>query len=57
MLRFSDGVSIDTSGRYRAVRLSDGWYVVGHGLCSPEADERSAKQYVDELEKRANGQV
>jgi hypothetical protein len=34
-LHFSDGVEIETGGRYRIVRLKDGLYVTGHGfLCA-----------------------
>jgi hypothetical protein len=33
MLRFNDGVNIDTSGKLRVARYSDGYYVVGNGVC------------------------
>lgn len=32
MLRFNDGITIDTSGPLRTMRLSDGWYVTGEGV-------------------------
>jgi hypothetical protein len=32
MLKFSDGVEIDTSGPLRPLHLHDGWYVVGGGM-------------------------
>ncbi len=35
MLRFSDGVNIDTSGELCLLCLKDGWYVVGQGMCIP----------------------
>jgi hypothetical protein len=42
-LRFSDGVSIDTSGPLRPLKLADGWYVVGEGTCCPVADAAEAR--------------
>lgn len=35
MLRFSDGVNIDTDGPLRPLHLADGWYVVGNGMLCP----------------------
>ena len=35
MLRFNDGVNIDTSGELRVLKLSDGLYVVGEGMLIP----------------------
>ena len=35
MLRFNDGVEIDTSGDFRVIHLADGYYVVGDGHCMP----------------------
>lgn len=35
MLKFSDGVNVDTSGPLRVLRLSDGLYVVGEGCMIP----------------------
>jgi hypothetical protein len=46
ILRFSDGVSIDTSGELRTLELSDGWYVVGEGKLIPVKDEGEAKTLV-----------
>ncbi len=34
-LRFSDGITIDTSGTMRVIRKSDGFYIVGQGMCCP----------------------
>lgn len=42
MLHFNDGVSIDTSGEYRPLKLKDGWYVVGHGMSIPVDDHAAA---------------
>ena len=49
ILRFNDGVEIDTSGEYRTLELHDGWYVVGRGRLEPCADEEQAKAVRDEL--------
>jgi len=35
MLRFNDGINIDTSGELRVIHLADGYYVVGHGMSIP----------------------
>jgi hypothetical protein len=35
MLRFSDGITIDTTGALRILTLNDGPYVVGEGMLIP----------------------
>ena len=49
-LRFTDGVSIDTSGPYRIVHKCDGYYVVGRGMCIPVDDEREGREFIADLE-------
>ena len=51
MLRFNDGVNIDTSGELRILRLRDGYYVVGQGMCVPVADRKEAKEFIEEMKK------
>jgi len=51
MLRFNDGVEIDTDGELRTLELADGWYVVGEGYCWPVRDEAQAKQVIADLKK------
>ncbi len=51
MLNFSDGVSIDTSGELRKLRLSDGLYVVGQGCCIPVNDDKEAEELIKKLKK------
>ena len=34
-MRFSDGMTFDTSGPLRLTRRSDGWYVIGGGWLIP----------------------
>ena len=53
ILRFTDGVEIDTSGEYRTLHLKDGWYVVGHGCSIPCTDEGDAERQRDELKALA----
>jgi len=46
-LKFSDGMEFDTSGPLRAVKKSDGWYVVGKGMLIPVDDAEEARTYID----------
>jgi hypothetical protein len=48
-LRFTDGVTIDTAGPLRQLRLQDGLYVVGRGMLIPVKDEVEAKATIEEL--------
>ena len=48
-LRFTDGVTIDTSGLYRVIHKRDGWYVVGHGVCCPVTDRQEGKDFIADL--------
>ena len=48
-LRFTDGVEFNTSGPLRTTRRCDGWYVVGHGMLIPCADEAAADALVVQL--------
>jgi hypothetical protein len=48
MLNFNDGVSIDTSGELRVLRLSDGLYVVGNGMCVPVESRAEAAAVMEE---------
>ena len=49
MIRFSDGVNIDTSGELRVMRLRDGYYVVGQGMLIPVYDRKEAKEVIKEM--------
>lgn len=51
MLHFNDGVSIDTSGELRTLRLRDGYYVVGQGMCIPVASREEALEVIKEMTK------
>lgn len=54
ILRFSDGVNIDTSGELRTLELADGWYVVGNGYLIPVKDEKEAK---DKIKSMGGGSI
>jgi hypothetical protein len=49
MLRFDDGINIDTRGALRVLRLRDGYYAVGKGMCIPVADREAAVATIEEM--------
>jgi len=51
VINFSDGVSIDTSGELRVIRLRDGLYVVGNGFLIPVKDGEEAEATIREMKK------
>ena len=51
-LKFSDGITIDTSSPYRVIRMKDGMYVVGHGCCFPVADRKEAIEIIKLLKEK-----
>jgi hypothetical protein len=51
MLRFSDGISVDTSGEPRVLKLNDGYYAVGKGILIPVDNLQSAEFMVQRMEK------
>lgn len=52
MLRFSDGVSIDTGGELRRLELSDGLYVVGQGMMIPAKDEKEVEELLEKFKDK-----
>ena len=52
MLRFNDGIDIDTEGPLRLMKLPDGYYVVGKGMCIPVNDVHEGISLIKELQKR-----
>lgn len=50
MLKFTDGVVLETAGKYRVVELRDGWYVLGQGCSIPVNTEAEGLKLVAELE-------
>lgn len=53
LLRFNDGVDVDTSGEYRTLKRRDGGYVVGLGCLSPCADEEVGFRQWQRVERTA----
>ena len=49
ILRFSDGIEINTSGPLRLLELHDGWYVVGEGRLIPVKDEEEGEDILIKL--------
>tara|TARA_Y100000992_G_C21213675_1_gene466743 strand:+ start:81 stop:269 length:189 start_codon:yes stop_codon:yes gene_type:complete len=52
-MRFSDGMTFDTSGPLRLTRRKDGWYVIGEGfLCAVDSPEEG-ERFIEVLKKRS----
>jgi hypothetical protein len=49
ILRFDDGIEIDTSGEFRLLELYDGWYVVGEGRLIPVKDDEEGVKIISIL--------
>ena len=47
MLHFNDGISIDTSGKLRILKLYDGYYVVGEGMLLPMDSYKECQEYIE----------
>jgi hypothetical protein len=52
VLRFSDGVSVDTSGELRLLHLSDGWYVVGKGMMIPVDSAEDGRKEIERMNSK-----
>lgn len=55
-LRFSDGVTIDTTGEPRVLQLSDGYYAVGKGILIPVSTKDAAEFMVQRMSKWEPGE-
>ncbi len=51
MLKFNDGVSIDTSGNFRIIKLADGLYVTGMGFLIPVASRAEGEETIQDMAK------
>ena len=47
ILRFSDGMTLDTSGPLRVVRKRDGYYVLGQGMSIPVDSYEEGKEIIE----------
>ena len=45
-MRFSDGMTFDTSGPLRLTRRKDGWYVVGNGMLCPVDSIEEGEKFI-----------
>jgi hypothetical protein len=52
MIRFSDGMSFDTSGPLRTTHRSDGWYVVGRGMLMAVDSREEGEEFIETETKR-----
>jgi len=50
-MRFSDGISFDTSGPLRLTRRKDGWYVVGNGMLCPVDSPGEGEKFMARLKE------
>jgi hypothetical protein len=55
MLRFSDGVNIDTSGPFRILTLQDGHYLVGNGMLIPVKSLDEAQKLLEKYSGSTGG--
>ena len=51
VINFSDGITVDTAGELRCLRLKDGYYVVGRGFLIPVADPEEAAATIRDMNK------
>jgi len=51
VLRFTDGVTVNTNGKFRILELADGYYVVGHGYMEPVSSYEEAQEVLHELQE------
>jgi len=49
LLRFSDGITVDTSGPPRVLQLNDGYYAVGKGILVPASNKETAEFLVTRM--------
>ena len=54
-LRFTDGISFDTSGPLRLAMRADGAYVIGDGMMIPVRDLAEGRQLIENIEKTRGG--
>lgn len=49
IMRFDDGITVDTCGTLRTMELADGLYVLGHGFLIPVESWEEADETIREL--------
>ncbi len=53
ILRFTDGVTIDSSGELRVIRLQDGYYVAGQGMLMPVGSYAEGMELIRDMKPGA----
>lgn len=51
IMKFSDGISLDTSGELRVEWRRDGYYVLGNGMSIPVNDEEEGERIIARMKK------
>lgn len=51
MLHFSDGISIDSDGELRILKLYDGYYVIGEGMLLSMDSYEECQEFIDKHKK------
>ena len=51
ILRFNDGMTLDTSGKLRVVRKRDGYYVLGEGMSLPVDSRQEGLEIINEMKE------
>lgn len=49
LLKFSDGISVETSGEPRVLQLNDGYYAAGKGILIPATNRETAEFLVRKM--------
>ena len=50
ILRFTDGVTLNTDGKLRVVRKKDGYYVLGEGMSIPVESREEGKEIIKQID-------
>ena len=50
-MRFSDGITFDTSGPLRLTKRRDGWYVIGQGMLLPVESVKEGREIIAQMKK------
>ena len=51
MLKFNDGMTVNTEGKLRIIREKDGLYVVGEGMSIPVNSYEEGKEIIEIMDQ------
>ena len=51
LLRFNDGMTLNTGGQLRVVRKRDGYYVLGEGMSLPVDSRQEGLELIREMQE------